>query len=79
MVVHLLHHMFKLVGGDVLDAPKYAKLSSYGKTAEQYIDQLSSFYDDIKVESYRLMIEFVKDGSVENLKEDAETLRSLLK
>ena len=56
----------------------YTPETGYGMLSEMK-EKLVTYYDDIKVESYRLMIEFVKDGSVENLKEDAETLRSLLK
>ena len=41
-------------------------------------DLLDAFYTDIKDESYKLMIEFVKDGSIENLNEDAKTLRKIL-
>ncbi len=44
-----------VVGGDVLDAPKYVKLLPYGKIAEKYINQLNDFYENIKNDSYVIM------------------------
>ena len=41
------------------------------------VDNLRMYYNDVQTEDYNLMIEFVKDGSVENLKADAKTLQSL--
>lgn len=41
-------------------------------------DGLKLFFDDIKSEDYRVMIEFVKDGSVENLFDDAHALRKVI-
>ncbi len=40
--------------------------------------ELASYYKDLADKPYRLMIEFVKDGTVENLLKDAEVLRSTL-
>jgi len=40
-------------------------------------DNLKLYYNDIKEEDYNLMIEFVKDSSVENLFADAKTLLEL--
>ena len=45
----------KSVGGDVLDAPNSVKLLPHGEIADKYINQLSNFYDDIKVEHYVIM------------------------
>ena len=45
----------RIVGGDVLDAPRSVELLPYGKTAEKYINQLNDFYDDIKVDRYVIM------------------------
>ena len=42
-------------------------------------DNLKLYYNDIKEKDYNLMIEFVKDSSVENLLADAKTLHNLLK
>lgn len=41
-------------------------------------DRLKLFFDDIKNEDYRVMIEFVKDGSIENLFDDARVLRKVI-
>lgn len=41
-------------------------------------EELKQFFDDIKNEDYRVMIEFVKDGSVENLFDDACTLKKII-
>ncbi len=43
------------VGVDVLDDPRSVELLPYGKTAEKYINQLSDFYDDIKVDRYVIL------------------------
>ena len=40
-------------------------------------DNLRLYYGDLKASDYNLMIEFVKDDSVENLMADAKTLLSL--
>lgn len=40
-------------------------------------DSLKLYFGDIKDENYQVMIEFVKDGSVENLMADADTLRNV--
>lgn len=40
-------------------------------------DNLNLYYNDIKEEDYNLLIEFVKDDSVENLLADADTLLGL--
>ncbi len=48
------HILSRIVGGDVLDAPRI-NLSSYGKIADKYINQLNDFYDDICVDKYVIM------------------------
>ena len=45
----------RVVGGDVLDAPKNLELLTYGKIAEKYIKQLNDFYDDVIVDRYVIM------------------------
>ena len=45
----------RIVGGDVLDAPKKVELLPYGKIAEKYILQLDEFYENIKVDKYVIM------------------------
>ena len=45
----------RLVGGDVLDAPKSVELLPCGKIADKYIKQLNDFYDNIKVDQYVIM------------------------
>ncbi len=40
-------------------------------------DNLKLYYSDLQEENYNLMIEFVKDSSVENLQADAKTLLEL--
>ena len=45
----------RVVGGDVLDAPKNVELLSYGEIADKYINQLSNFYNDIKVDGFVIM------------------------
>ena len=54
-------------------APEYGydKLSLIGANLKQ-------FFGDIKKEDYRVMIEFVKDGSAENLFDDVCTLKKVL-
>ena len=42
-------------------------------------DRLNLYYRDIKDKDYKVMIEFVKDASLESLVSDAETLRKILK
>ena len=44
----------RIVGTGVLDGPQI-ELLPYGKTASKYIEQLSSYYDDLSVESYVIM------------------------
>ena len=48
------HILSRIVGGDVLDAPQI-NLSSYGKIADKYINQLNDFYNDICVDKYVIM------------------------
>ncbi|MBQ4110662.1 MAG: sugar phosphate isomerase/epimerase [Clostridia bacterium] len=55
----------------------YTKEGGY-MLVEEISDALHLYYDDIKNENYNLMIEFVKDASVENLKKDAETLSKII-
>ena len=45
----------RIVGGDVLDAPKNVELLPHGKIAEKYINQLNEFYDDVRVDKYVIM------------------------
>ena len=45
----------RIVGGDVLDAPKKVELLPYGKIAEKYIKQLNDFYDNVRVDRYVIM------------------------
>ena len=49
------HVLSRIVGGDVLDAPKTVQLLPYGKVADKYLIQLNSFYNHIKVERYVIM------------------------
>ena len=44
----------RIVGGDVLDAPK-VQLLPYGKIADKDICQLNDFYDTIRVDGYVIM------------------------
>ena len=44
----------KIVGTGVLDCPQ-VELTSYGKVADKYLNQLNDFYDYIKVDSYVIM------------------------
>ena len=39
-----------IVGVDVLDDPKNVNLLPHGRVADKYINQLSDFYENIKVE-----------------------------
>ena len=41
-------------------------------------DKLRLYYNDIKDKPYNLMIEFVKDGSIENLLSDSKVLQSIV-
>ena len=45
----------RIVGGDVLDAPKNVELLPHGKVAEKYIKQLNEFYNHIIVDRYVIM------------------------
>ena len=45
----------RIVGGDVLDAPKNVELLPHGKIAEKYINQLNEFYEHITVDRYVIM------------------------
>ena len=45
----------KIVGGDVLDAPKTVELSLYGKVAKKYIRRLDDFYNDLTIDRYVIM------------------------
>ena len=45
----------RIVGGDVLDAPKSVELLPYGKIADKFINQLSDFCKNINVDRYVIM------------------------
>ena len=45
---------------------------------EKINDRIHLYFDDIKDKDYKLMIEFVKDGTAENLIKDAAVLKKLL-
>ena len=45
----------RVVGGDVLDAPKNIELLPYGKIADKHMKQLNNFYADIRAEQYVIM------------------------
>ena len=45
----------RIVGGDVLGAPKYVELLPYGEIADKYIRQLGDFYANIRVDRYVIM------------------------
>jgi len=45
----------RVVGGDVLDAPKYSDLSPFGIIVDKYIRQIGDFYDYIKIDQYIIM------------------------
>ena len=44
-----------IVGVDVLDDPKNVNLLPHGRVADKYINQLSGFYENIKVDRYVIM------------------------
>ena len=48
-------NLSRIVGVDVLDAPKNIELLPYGRIAEKYIIQLEEFYDNIKIDRYVIM------------------------
>ena len=58
----------RIVGGDVLDAPKRVELLPHGEIAYKYIQQLNDFYENLKVEHFVIMpnhihiLLFVKDS-----------------
>lgn len=60
-----------------LHIQNYSEECSYQPLSE-IEDVLHLYYDDLKHEDYRLMIEFVKDGKVESLNADAETLKKVI-
>ena len=45
----------KIVGGDVLDAPKRVELLPYGQIADKHINRLNEFYNNVKVDRYVIM------------------------
>ena len=45
----------KIVGGDVLDAPKNVELFTYGKIVDKYLNQIGNFYDNISIDRYVIM------------------------
>ena len=45
----------RVVGGDVLDAPKNVELLPFGKIADKFINQLRDFYDIINIDRYVIM------------------------
>jgi REP element-mobilizing transposase RayT len=45
----------RIVGGDVLGAPKSVELLPYGEIAEQYIWQMNDFYEHIQIDGYVIM------------------------
>ena len=45
----------RVVGGDVLGAPKSVELLPFGVIADKYICQMNEFYDNIAVEQYVIM------------------------
>lgn len=49
------HVLSRIVGGDVLGAPKQIELFPYGRIADKYINQLNDFYHDIQVKQYVIM------------------------
>lgn len=56
----------------------YVPDKGYG-LLDEITDRIHQFFDDIKDRDYNIMIEFVKDGSIENLMNDAETLKKIFK
>ena len=55
----------------------YTEENGYGLLSE-IRERLRAYFGAIKNQSYRIMIEFVKDSLPENLTRDAETLRTML-
>ena len=55
----------------------YNPTDGYGMLSD-IAERLDAYFGDIKSEPFRVMIEFVKDGTTDNLKQDAECLRQLL-
>ena len=49
---------YHVVGTGVLDCPSIM-LTPYGKTADKYINQLSDFYENISVEKYVIMPNYI--------------------
>ena len=45
----------RVVGGDVLGAPRNVELLPYGVIADKYINQLNDFYDNIEIVRYVIM------------------------
>ncbi len=45
----------KIVGGDVLDAPRRVELLPYGQIADKHINRLNEFYNNVKVDRYVIM------------------------
>ena len=45
----------RIVGGDVLGAPKQVELLPHGQIADKYIKQLNDFYDQIQIMRYVIM------------------------
>ena len=56
----------------------YSPDSGYG-LLEEIKDKLIKYYGDIKDKPYNLMIEFVKDGTAENLIKDADALKKVIR
>lgn len=56
----------------------YVPDKGYG-LLDEITDRINLFFDDIKDKDYNIMIEFVKDGAIENLMKDAETLKKIFK
>jgi sugar phosphate isomerase/epimerase len=56
----------------------YVSDKGYG-LLDEITDRIHTFFDDIKECDYNIMIEFVKDGTIENLMKDAETLKNIIK
>lgn len=55
----------------------YSSTAGYGLLSE-IRERLEVYFGDIRHEDYHVMIEFVKDGSVENLKADAAALQEII-
>lgn len=56
----------------------YVPDKGYG-LLDEITDRIHQFFDDIKDRDYNIMIEFVKDGTMENLLKDAATLKKIFK